>query len=72
MSAASALQAINLVGHTVRPAHGSERWAFANGNPAHGRVVDVHIPDLAHPCIVCEFPSDTVCLYPFEVEVLTC
>lgn len=66
-----ALQAINLVGKLIRPAFGSERWAFANGRPKCGRVVNVRIPDLDHTYIVCDFDGETAYLSPFEVVVVT-
>ncbi len=71
MSIESAQAAIALVGKTVRPAHGTERWAFAKGKPRIGKVIDIHIPDLAHPYVLCDFGGDAAYLYPFELEVLT-
>jgi hypothetical protein len=71
MSIESAIACINLVGKTVRPAHGTERWAFANGKPEIGHVIDVHIPDLDHPFAVVEFESETAYLAAFELDVVT-
>ena len=44
MSIESAQAAIALVGKTVRPAHGTERWAFAKGKPRPGTVIDMEAP----------------------------
>lgn len=71
MSIESAKACIDLVGKTIRPATGSERWAFANGKPVSGVVTDVHIPSLSHSYIVCNFAGETAYLCAFEVEVLT-
>lgn len=71
MSIKSAMDCLNLVGKTVRPAYGTERWAFANGKPSAGKVIDVHIPDLDHTHAVVKFGSDIAYLCPFELDVLT-
>ncbi len=71
MSVESARAAIDLVGKTVRPAHGTERWARANGKPRHGVVIDIQIPDLEHTYVLCDFGTDAEYLFPFELEVLT-
>lgn len=71
MSIESALAAINLVGKTVRPAHGTPRWTFANGKPRSGTVIDIHMPDLQHPCVVVRYGSNIDYSYPFELEVAT-
>lgn len=71
MSVESARAALDLVGKTVRPAHGTERWARANGKPCHGVVIDIHIPDLEHTFVLCDFGADAEYLSPFELETLT-
>ena len=71
MSIESAKACLDLVGKTIRPAQGSERWAFSNGKPRCGVVTDVHIPALSHPYIVCDFAGETAYLCAFEVEVIT-
>jgi len=72
MSIESARQALDLVGRTVRPLPGAHCSGFAQNRPVDARVVDVCMPDLAHPYIVCQFAgSDEVTyLYPFEVEAI--
>lgn len=71
MSIESAKACLDLFGKTIRPAQGSERWAFSNGKPRFGVVTDVYIPDLSHPYIVCDFAGETTYLHAFEVEVVT-
>jgi hypothetical protein len=66
----SARAALDLVGKTVRPAHGTERWSFANGQPDVGKVVDIYMPDLRHPYVVVEFKTEVEYMYPFELDVL--
>jgi len=70
MSIISALAAINLVGKTVRPAHGTERRARASGRPRTGIVTDVHIRDLAHPYVIVQYGHDIDCVFPFELDVV--
>lgn len=67
---APAISCINLVGKTVRPAHGTERWAFANGSPQSGKVIDVHIPGLERPFAVVRFGNDIVFMCAFELEIV--
>lgn len=62
--------ALSLVGATIRPAHGTERWAFAHGRPAAGVVVGVRIPSPRHHSVVCRFPGGDAHLCPFEVDIL--
>ena len=71
MSIQSCLDAINLVGKTVKPAHGTERWARANGKPRIGKVINFHIPDVDHPYVVVEYGTDVDFPYPFELDVIT-
>lgn len=71
MSIESAMACLNLVGKTVRPAHGTERWAFANGKPRLGQVTNVHIPDLDHSFAVVQFGDETAYLSAFELDVVT-
>lgn len=71
MSIESAKTCIELVGKTIRPAIGTERWARANGKPHCGVVTDVHIPSITHPYIVCDFGGETTYLFAFEVDVIT-
>lgn len=71
MSIESAIACINLVGKTVRPAYGTERWAFADGKPRLGKVIDVHIPDLDHTHAVVQFGREIAYLCAFELDVIT-
>jgi hypothetical protein len=71
MSLQSAQDALNLVGKTIRPAHGTERWAFANGKPRAGKVVDVRILDLNHTNVLIDFGYEHAYLSPFECEIVT-
>lgn len=71
MSIESAMACLNLVGKTVRPAYGTEHWAFANGKPRLGKVTNVHIPDLDHPFAVVQFGAETAYLSAFELDVVT-
>lgn len=65
-----ARQTLPLVGKIIRPVRGSERWAFANERPAAGIVWNIHIPDLEHTYLVCDFNGVDAYLSHFEVEVL--
>ena len=71
MSIETAMACLNLVGKTVRPAYGTERWAFANGKPRFGQVTNVHIHDLDHPFVVVQFGAETAYLHAFELDVVT-
>lgn len=71
MSIESAMACLNLVGKTVRPAYGTERWAFANGKPRLGKVTNVHIPDLDHPFAVVQFGAETAYMSAFELDIVT-
>ena len=71
MSIQSALEAIALVGKTVRPVKSTERWTNAHGKPRKGVVINVRIIDLDHPYIVVKYGSGDIDYpYPFEVEVV--
>lgn len=71
MSIQSALDAIALVGKTVRPVKGSVRWTNAHGKPRSGVVINVRIIDLDHPYVVVKYGSgDIDHPYPFELEVV--
>lgn len=67
---ASARAALDLVGKTVRPRPGTERYAFANGHPRTGLVVDVDIYDLDHPYAKVLFGTETDLIFPFELDVV--
>lgn len=71
MSIESAIACVNLVGRTVRPAHGTERWAFANENPRCGQVIDVYIPALDNPFVVVQYGNETAFHSAFELDVIT-
>lgn len=71
MTTQSASAAIALVGKTVRPAHGTERWAMASGKPMSGTVIDIYIPDITRPYVIVQYGKDRVFQYPFELDVIT-
>ncbi|MEG1971139.1 MAG: hypothetical protein RR101_13595 [Burkholderiaceae bacterium] len=71
MSIESAIACINLVGRVVRPAHSTERWAFARGKPRAGTVIDVRILGLDHAMVVVQFESQATCMYAHELDIVT-
>ena len=60
-----------MIGATVRPQYGSERWAFAkNNNPIPGVVIGVHMPNTEWKCLICDFNGETAYLSLCELDVL--